>query len=88
MQNIFPALFLSGYSSEGENLTDRGYLKFCASRMISPVDANEIFVATFTKCAGINYTVSVRLAGPEDALLPMAFALVPAAWALTPIAVA
>ena len=40
--------------------------------MASPVDANEIFVATFTQLAGVNYTVSVRLATPDDASLPPA----------------
>ena len=40
--------------------------------MVSPVDANEIFVATFTKGGGNSYTVNIRLATPKDTSLPVA----------------
>jgi hypothetical protein len=40
--------------------------------MVSPVDANEIFVATFAQRGRIDYTVDIRLATAKDASLPMA----------------
>lgn len=41
-------------------------------RMVSPYNANEVFVTTFTQTAGINYSVNVRPAGLDDESLPPA----------------
>lgn len=41
-------------------------------RMVSPVDPNDVFVATFVNTAGIHYSIDVRPATQQDSSLPLA----------------